>query len=119
MVFTEITKTAIQNALKNIVPLDINLFQAQETRRIVDRLHGYKISPTQQKKKFKVLVRNMDVEAERVRSFTLNRIIKREREIKDYKYPPNKYIIEAKFLDKNEKNLRQILLNLKLNLKNL
>ena len=40
--------------------------------------------------------------AGRVQSFTLNRIIKREDEIKNYKYPPNKHIIEAKFLDKNE-----------------
>ena len=105
MVFTEITKTAIQNALKNIVPLDINLFQAQETRRIVDRLHGYKISPILWKE-IQSSSKEYGLSAGRVQSFTLNRIIKREREIKDYKYPPNKYVIEAKFIDKNEQEFK-------------
>lgn len=101
MVFTEITKTAIQNALAHIVPLDVNLFQAQETRRIVDRLHGYKISPILWKE-IQSSSKEYGLSAGRVQSFTLNRIIKREREIKDYKYPPNKYVLEAKFIDKNE-----------------
>lgn len=103
MVFTEITKTAIQNSLKNIIPLDTNLFLAQQTRRIVDRLHGYKISPLLWKE-IQSSSKDYGLSAGRVQSFTLNRIIEREREIRNYKAPPNKFVIEAEFID-NEDNI--------------
>ena len=98
MVFTEITKTAIQNSLKNIVPLDTNLFLAQQTRRIVDRLHGYKISPVLWKE-IQGSSKDYGLSAGRVQSFTLNRIMVREREINDFVPPPNKFVIEGEFKD--------------------
>ena len=74
MVFNEITKEAIQDAANNTRALNEDLVQAQETRRVVDRLVGYEISPVLWKKI------NRGLSAGRVQSPAIRMIVQRERE---------------------------------------
>ena len=74
MVFHEITKEAIQGALDHTRALDEDLVQAQETRRIVDRLFGYEISPVLWRKV------NRGLSAGRVQSPAVRLVVERERE---------------------------------------
>ena len=74
MVFNEITKEAIQKAVHETRDLDYNLIDAQETRRVLDRLYGYRLSPVLWKK---VMPR---ISAGRVQSVATRLIVERERE---------------------------------------
>jgi DNA topoisomerase-1 len=77
--FTEITKSALQNAVNNSRDIDMHLVDAQQARRVLDRLVGYKLSPFLWKKVFKGL------SAGRVQSVAVRLIVDREREIKAFK----------------------------------
>ncbi|MGD0284327.1 MAG: type I DNA topoisomerase, partial [Candidatus Saccharimonadales bacterium] len=79
IVFHEITKTAIDNAIKNPRIVDIKLVDAQQARRVLDRLVGYELSPILWRK-----IRT-GLSAGRVQSVAVRLCVDREREIKDFK----------------------------------
>lgn len=89
--FNEITKDAVKNSLKNARPLNENLIDAQQARRVLDRLVGYEISP--------ILWRNVKwgLSAGRVQSAALKMICDREAEILSFK-PEEYWTIEANLL---------------------
>lgn len=96
IVFHEITKDAIEKALKNPREIDMDLVNAQQARRILDRLVGYKLSPFLWKK----IIRGLS--AGRVQSVTVRLIVTREREIEAFK-SDEYWSIEAN-LKKHETN---------------
>lgn len=83
LLFNEITQKAVAEAVKNRVEIDRNKIKAQQTRRILDRLVGYRISPLLWKKVGRGL------SAGRVQSIALRLICEREKEIKAFK--PEEY----------------------------
>jgi DNA topoisomerase-1 len=100
IVFHEITKSAIEEALKNPRKIDTNLVKAQQTRRILDRLVGYELSPFLWKKLFKGL------SAGRVQSPALRLIVEREKERQAFK-PEEFFTLEALFYkDKKEESFK-------------
>ncbi|MDQ1337393.1 MAG: topoisomerase, partial [Campylobacterota bacterium] len=109
IVFHEITKTAIKHALENARKIDINMVNAQQARRILDRVVGYKLSPLLSSKIQKGL------SAGRVQSSALKLVVDREREIKAF--VPEEYWtidtlfkkdIEATLISHNDEKLSKL-----------
>lgn len=90
IVFHEITKPAILNAIKNPRAIDINLVDAQQARRVLDRIVGFKLSP--------VLWRKVkpSLSSGRVQSVAVKLIVEREREIQKFKSESN-FRVTAEF----------------------
>jgi len=90
IVFHEITKAAIQKAIENPRSIDYNLVDAQQARRVLDRIVGYELSP--------VLWRKVKggLSAGRVQSVSVRLIVEREREIQAFN-PEASYRVDAEF----------------------
>ncbi len=99
IVFHEITKTAIQKAIENPRTIDYNLVNAQQARRVLDRLVGYELSPVLWKK-----VKG-GLSAGRVQSVSVRLIVEREREIQDFKTIAT-YSISAEFTNESGKSFK-------------
>lgn len=94
--FNEITKTAVKNAIKKPRSINMDLVDAQQARRVLDRLVGYKISPLLWKKVKKGL------SAGRVQSVAVKLILDREEEIRAF-VPKEYWDLNAKLLDSKSK----------------
>ncbi len=94
--FNEITKTGVQNGMSNPRSINIDLVNAQQARRILDRLVGYKLSPFISQK-----IRR-GLSAGRVQSVAVRIIVDREEEIRKFK-PEEYWSIDAKFIPKGSR----------------
>ena len=99
IVFHEITENAILNAIKNPRNIDIDLVNAQQARRVLDRIVGFELSPILWKKI------KPSLSAGRVQSVAVRLIVDREREIQNFKAESN-YKIVALFTDANGVELK-------------
>ena len=97
IVFHEITKDAILNAIKSPRTVDMNLVNAQQARRVLDRLVGFELSPILWKKVKPAL------SAGRVQSVAVRLVVEREREIINFKVTSS-YRVVAQFYPANDSN---------------
>ena len=99
IVFHEITKNAILKAIKNPRGINYNLVNAQQARRVLDRLVGYELSP--------VLWRKVKggLSAGRVQSVSVRLIVEREREIQDFETKAS-YRVDAEFSTEEGKSFK-------------
>ncbi|HXL56690.1 MAG TPA: type I DNA topoisomerase, partial [Chitinophagaceae bacterium] len=102
IVFHEITGPAIKDAVKNPRTVDMNLVNAQQARRVVDRIVGFELSPLLWRK----MSMSNSLSAGRVQSVAVRLIAERERQINSFK-PVSSFKIEASFAAKdiNNKNV--------------
>ncbi len=94
--FNEITKTGVKNGIESPRVIDLNLVNAQQARRVLDRLVGYKLSPFLCQKIHKGL------SAGRVQSVALRIIVDREEKIRDF-VPEEYWTIDANFIPKSQR----------------
>ncbi len=94
--FHEITQEAVEEAFKNPRPIDMKMVDAQQARRILDRLVGYKLSPLLWKKVLKGL------SAGRVQSVAVRLIVDREKEVTQF-VPVEYWTIEAELAQRSKK----------------
>lgn len=99
IVFHEITKGAILNAIKNPRQIDINLVNAQQARRVLDRIVGFELSPVLWKKV------KPSLSAGRVQSVTVRLIVEREREVTNFN-TESFFRVSALFIVPGEKGQR-------------
>ncbi|MUV03517.1 type I DNA topoisomerase [Flavobacterium rakeshii] len=99
IVFHEITKTAIQKAIENPRTIDYNLVNAQQARRVLDRLVGYELSPVLWKKV------KSGLSAGRVQSVSVRLIVERERDIQNFNAEAS-YSITAEFVNEAGKSFK-------------
>ena len=102
IVFNEITKKAIQKAVENPRTIDRNLVDAQQARRVLDRLVGFEVSPILWKK-IKV-----GLSAGRVQSVAVRLIVEREKEIQNF-VPVSSFRFTAQFLTQGNKGFKAVL----------
>ena len=98
IVFHEITKNAILKAVENPRKIDENLVNAQQARRVLDRIVGFEMSPVLWKKV------KTGLSAGRVQSVAVRLIVEREHEIRDF-VPTSSYKIEGIFQNKAKQNI--------------
>lgn len=96
--FSEITKSALSSALEKPRDLNMDLVDAQQARRVLDRLVGYKLSPLLWKKV------KSGLSAGRVQSVAVRLIVEKEREIKDFK--PDEYWVISVLLSQENEELK-------------
>ena len=104
--FTEITKSAIQKSIEKDGKMDHNMFFAQQARRVIDRLLGYKITPVLWRELSSSYQKNKSLSAGRVQSVVNQLILEREKEINDFEGACN-YITTASFSTAKSKMLLQ------------
>ena len=102
--FTEITKTAIQKSIEKEGKMDHNMFFAQQARRVIDRLLGYKITPVLWRELSSSYQKNKSLSAGRVQSVVNHLILQREKEITEFE-GERIYITSATFEAKKGKKL--------------
>ncbi|MGB6084555.1 type I DNA topoisomerase [Moheibacter sp.] len=102
IVFNEITKKAIQKAVENPRKIDENLVDAQQARRVLDRLVGFEVSPILWKKI------KPGLSAGRVQSVAVRLIVEREKEIQNF-VPVSSFKFTAQFLTQKNKGLKAVL----------
>ena len=98
IVFHEITKNAILKAIENPRKIDQNLVNAQQARRVLDRIVGFEMSPILWKKV------KTGLSAGRVQSVAVRLVVEREQEIRNFK-PSSSYKVEGSFLNSEKQEI--------------